>query len=115
LSGKGHQWKPGESGNPSGGPLGGRRKALLALDKFLSKDQSLSALVKFWDAELQENPRRFCNEIWRPLLPKESILELSGGSEMGRGVLLAIARVLNGANPTEEMQDDPGATGDSPG
>ena len=101
------QFKPGQSGNPGGGPTGGgRRKALAALDRMLAKEQSICALVKFWTDELENNPRRFCNEILKPLLPKESVLELSGGSEVGRGVLLAIAKALNGESPDTETPDD---------
>ena len=97
----------GQSGNPGGGPKGcGRRKALAALDRFLAKEESIAALVKYWADTLKTDPRQFFNEIYKPLLPKESILELQGGSEVGRGVLLAIAQALNGETPDTETPDD---------
>ena len=100
-------WQKGQSGNPSGGSQPrGRRKAIDALDKLLAKEQSICALVKFWTDEIENNTRRFCNEILKPILPKESILELQGGSEVGRGVLLAIAKALNGETPDTETPDD---------
>lgn len=106
-------FKKGQSGNPSGGSQPrGRRKAIDALDRLLNKEQSIVALVKFWTDELENNPRRFCNETLKPLLPKESILELSGGSEVGRGLLLAIAQALNGNSPAEEQPDDPSSADD---
>ena len=104
-------FQKGQSGHPGGGPQPkGRRRALDALDRLLAKEESIALLVKHWKQQLKDEPRQFVNEVWRPLLPKESILELSGGSEVGRGVLLAIAKALNGKIPTEE-QDDPGDPG----
>lgn len=67
----------------------------MELDKFLSESENIDLLCKGWKKAIADNPLRFFEKIIMPLLPKETLLKLSGGSDMGRGLVEAVAAVLN--------------------
>lgn len=69
-------FRPGESGNPRGRPVGsgsGRTRVLSILDEILSEADSLEAMHAAFTAEFKENPVRFFREIIMPLLPREAV------------------------------------------
>lgn len=72
----------GSSGNPRGRPkgsVGGRARALMALDAMLAGKKNREVLVKALEKEFREDPVRFFRSVIMPLLPKESKLEVERG------------------------------------
>ena len=68
------QFKPGQSGNPTGRPKGtlsGRSQALAVLDKLMSEAGTLEALESAWRKEFEDNPTKFFRQYVMPLLPQE--------------------------------------------
>ena len=69
-------FKPGESGNPRGRPVGstsGRTRVLSVLDQILSEADSLAAMHAAFMAEFKKSPVRFFRQIVMPLLPREAV------------------------------------------
>ena len=67
----------GGPGRPKGS-VGGRRKALQAMDKLLAEKGSIEALEGAWRKALEKNPLGFWKKVVEPLIPKDMRLELSG-------------------------------------
>jgi hypothetical protein len=88
------QFKPGNPGRPVGA-VGGRQKLVNELDKLLSKEANTKLVIEAWQKELRDKPLAFWLRYVVPLLPKETLLKLSGGSDTGRGLVEAVAAVLN--------------------
>ena len=90
---KPYQFKPGQSGNPSGGkkPAGfvGRLQALAVLDKVMGKEKNKEKLEKFLQKEFDKSPVSFFREFVMPLLPKESkgLIESGGRTVEWRSLL----------------------------
>lgn len=76
-------WKPGQSGNPSGGkkPHGfsGRMQALAVLDRVMGKDKNKAKLERYLQKEFDKAPVEFFKTFVMPLLPKESKGLIEGG------------------------------------
>lgn len=79
---KQYQWKPGQSGNPTGpkkGLLGGRSAALHELDVMLAQAENLKMLREAMQASFRKNPMRFFKDVVMPLLPKQAVSQLNSG------------------------------------
>ena len=78
-----YAWKPGQSGNPSGGkkPRGfsGRMQALAVLDKVMGEEKNKAKLERFLQKEFDKAPVEFFKTFVMPLLPKESKGLIEGG------------------------------------
>lgn len=77
--GRDTRYKPGQSGNPKGRPVGtvsGRSKALQALDGFLAEPENIKLLLQGWRKDLNKDSSKFWLTTCMPLLPKEAKLAL---------------------------------------
>ena len=69
------KFKPGQSGNPGGkvkGTVGGRMKALGALDRMMGKEENIALLETALEETFRKKPVWFFVNIVMPLLPKET-------------------------------------------
>ena len=89
----GRPFKPGEGGRPKGA-IGGRQKLVNALDVLLAKEGNQKKMIAAWQSTFNDDPMRFWNRVIVPLLPKESLVKVLGGSEMGRGLVDAVRMAL---------------------
>lgn len=69
------KWKPGQSGNALGRPLGGRSRALRALDDMLNEEGNAKLLRDTLQYEFKKDPYKFFRVIIMPLLPREAQAE----------------------------------------
>jgi hypothetical protein len=87
------QFKPGSAGRPVGA-VSGRTKMINAMDSLLSKEGNKQKIMAAWQKEIDKNAAVFWNRYVLPLLPKESLVKVLGGSEMGRGLVDAVRMAL---------------------
>jgi hypothetical protein len=93
----GSSWKPGESGNPKGRPIGARNNL---------SQSFLNALLADWEAHGREalaaarlaDPATYCMIVVR-LLPRETNLEVSASQ--------ALLDALKAISPAEPLPDEP--------
>lgn len=97
------QFKPGAPGRPKGA-VGGRQKLVNALDVLLAKEGNQKKMIAAWQESFNDSPMRFWNRVIVPLLPKESLVKVLGGSEMGRGLVDAVRMAL--AAKVEESRSE---------
>jgi hypothetical protein len=79
------KFKPGQSGNPAGkakGTVGGRMKALGALDRMMGKEENVALLETALEETFRKKPVWFFVNIVMPLLPKETKGVLEGGDRV---------------------------------
>jgi hypothetical protein len=79
------KFKPGQSGNPAGkvkGTVGGRMKALGALDRMMGKEENIALLETALEDTFRKKPVWFFVNIVMPLLPKETKGVLEGGDHV---------------------------------
>ncbi len=79
------KFKPGQSGNPAGkvkGTVGGRMKALGALDRMMGKEENIALLETALEETFRKKPVWFFVNIVMPLLPKETKGVLEGGDHV---------------------------------
>lgn len=65
-----------------------------AMDSLLSKEGNKQKIMAAWQKEIDKNAAVFWNRYVLPLLPKESLVKVLGGSEMGRGLVDAVRMAL---------------------
>jgi hypothetical protein len=92
------RFEPGNAGGPGRpkGSWGGRRRALQVVDEILADEGNLAALRSALQVRFDADPVKFWVRIAAPLLPSRGKLELElpGDAAVGRGLVAAVAAVL---------------------
>ena len=96
------KFKPGQSGNPAGkvrGTVGGRLKALGALDRMMGKEENIALLETALEESFKKKPVWFFVNIVMPLLPKETRGTFDSGDRVieWRGLLSVCEEVTGKA------------------
>jgi len=96
------KFKPGQSGNPAGkvkGTVGGRLKALGALDRMMGKEENIALLETALEEAFKKKPVWFFVNIVMPLLPKETRGTFDSGDRVieWRGLLSVCEEVTGKA------------------
>lgn len=93
------RFKPGNPGRPHGA-IGGRHKALNALDEMVNKEPNIKKLQAHWQKLFDKNPAGFWLKFVVPLLPKGVNIGLEdAGSQLSRALYLALIEYANKDRP----------------
>ncbi len=105
-----YQFRPGQSGNPTGGkkPAGfvGRIQALAVLDKVMGEERNKEKLQKFLQKAFDKDPVGFFKDFVMPLLPKESkgLIESGGRTVEWRSLLTVGEEAGPAAAPAIDLE-----------
>jgi hypothetical protein len=97
------RFAPGLSGNPAGRPVGtvgGRQRALAALDDLLNEAECQAHMQNALRAYLMEEPLKFFKTIVMPLLPQEQRIKVAGAEGVVQWTSLLTAFPREDAPPS---------------
>lgn len=105
---KPYQFKPGQSGNPKGPDIGGRRKCLQLIDRLLAQKGNLVKLQEHFQKIFDKNPGGFYLKFVVPILPKEAKLDIDvQGTIQTVHSIIDIGRLDNGRSPAGDSVEGP--------